>query len=280
MELITHEARPQSVIAAVPFQSWLLPNGVNWAEFYRRDDDYLIRFPRYADYLVSANGRSVNIWPTPTVATATLNHLYLNQVLPLALSRQFKLILHGSAVLIGSDAVAFLGESGAGKSTLAVSFALAGNPILTDDGLELARQGNDYLVQPSHPSVRLWEDSELELIPRSVTRSDPVQFTEKMRLLADDKIRFAQEAAPLKKIYLLADDEVDEVEITRADGHVSMIELVKNSFLLDVDARDMLQHHFSEIAQIIKKIPVYSLAYPCDYSALADVRAELLRHVG
>jgi serine kinase of HPr protein (carbohydrate metabolism regulator) len=91
------------------------------------------------------------------VTSATVEHLYLNQVLPLALSRQGKLVLHGSAVDIGGQGVAFLGESGRGKSTLAASFATEGTRFLTDDGLLLEWVGECCMIIPSHPSIRLWQ---------------------------------------------------------------------------------------------------------------------------
>jgi hypothetical protein len=60
--------------------------------------------------------------------------------------------------------VAFLGESGRGKSTLAASFATEGTRFLTDDGLLLEWVGGHCMIVPSHPSIRLWEDSQEALI--------------------------------------------------------------------------------------------------------------------
>jgi hypothetical protein len=118
-----------------PFHTWAFPDGTLWTEFHRADGGYLLRFPQLADFLVSADACTVTCIPVPEVPEGTARHLYLNQVLPLVLSKLGKLVFHASAVEIGSHAVAFVGESGRGKSTLAASFAVSGCRFLTDDGL-------------------------------------------------------------------------------------------------------------------------------------------------
>ena len=116
--------RAQAPCAAVPFHTWDLPEGSNWATFYRTPSGFLLRFPDLADFEVSVDGRCVTCSPAPDVPEATAEHLYLNQVLPLALSKLGKLVFHGSAVEIGTDSIAFVAKSGRGKSTLAAGFAV------------------------------------------------------------------------------------------------------------------------------------------------------------
>ena len=128
-------------------------------------------------------------FPAPGVTSPTVEHLYLNQVLPLALSRQGKLVLHGSAVDIAGQGVAFLGESGRGKSTLAASFATEGTRFLTDDGLLLEWVDGRCMIIPSHPSIRLWEDSQEALVNSSAEMAPAVSFTSKARFLAGQGIR-------------------------------------------------------------------------------------------
>jgi hypothetical protein len=128
-------ARPQPPPEHPPLHEWAFPDGTLWTQFYRTQTGYLLRFPDLADFEVSADGRVVEGWPAPGVTEDTAQHLYLNQVLPLALSKQGKLVFHASAVEIHGVAVAFMGASGKGKSTLAAGFASAGYRFLTDDGL-------------------------------------------------------------------------------------------------------------------------------------------------
>ena len=136
-------ARCQAPLGIQPFHAWGLPDGTPWTEFYRLGGGYLLRFPELADFQVSADGLEVTCFPAPEVSEATSQHLYLNQVLPLVLSKLGKLVFHASAVEVAGGAIAFAAESGRGKSTLAASFAVSGFRFLTDDGLvvETAVQG-------------------------------------------------------------------------------------------------------------------------------------------
>ena len=128
-------ARPQPALDSEPFNQYIFDDGSVWTEFHRDGDNYLLRFPGLADFLVSADGRKVRVHAVETTDESTIEHLYINQLVPLALSRQGIPTFHASVVTVPGGAVAFLGKTGAGKSTLAASFALQGSAFLTDDGL-------------------------------------------------------------------------------------------------------------------------------------------------
>ena len=197
-------ARVQQVSVAVePFHTWTFPDGTLWTAFYRTNDGYLLRFPDLADFQVSADALHVTGFPVPEVSDATVQHLYLNQVLPLALSKQGKLVFHASAVEVAGGALAFAAESGRGKSTLAASFAVSGFRFLTDDGLVVEPIADGHRILPSHPSIRLWEDSEAALIVPGVRTAPALPFTPKSRFLAGDEIRFCDQPRPLRRVYFL-----------------------------------------------------------------------------
>jgi hypothetical protein len=250
-----------------------------WTQFFRRGADFLLRFPDLADFEVSADGRVVQGWPLPGVTQPTLEHLYLNQVLPLALSRQGKLVLHGSAVDIAGHGVAFLGESGRGKSTLAASFAIEGMRFLTDDGLLVEYDGDRCLIVPSHPSIRLWEDSEEALMTADAARAPDVTFTSKARLLASPSVPFCDESRPLHRVFLLGEGDASVPTIKPMRAADALMGLVKNSFLLDIEATDTLAWHFDELARLAARPIYFELDYPRDYDALPSVRDAIIRHV-
>ena len=110
VELCLQPARLQSPVAQPPFHTWTFPDGTLWTEFHRANGGYLLRFPDLADFQVSADALHVTGFPAPEVADATVQHLYLNQVLPLVLSKLGKLVFHASAVEIGAGAVAFVAD--------------------------------------------------------------------------------------------------------------------------------------------------------------------------
>ena len=272
------EARIQEPITQHFFHEWIFPNGTPCATFHRLEDEYLIRFPNLADFILSKNGLIIAAYPTLGVSNQTIEHLYLNQVAPLALSCQLKLVLHGSAVELDDYSVGFLGASGRGKSTLAASFSTSGYRFLTDDGLLLEKVNSQYFVQPNHPSIRLWDDSREKLIPDAICSAPALDYTLKARLLAGEQIAFCDEARPLRFVYFLGEGNADVVSITPVSGCEAMIELQKHSFLLDMEEREMLTHHFKQISALAKHPIFFRLEYPHRYEDLDEVRESVVKH--
>lgn len=270
--------RLQGLQKQAPFHEWVFPDGTLWTQFYRTGAGYLLRFPALADFEISADGRAVCCWPAPRIPENTVEHLYLNQVLPLARSRQGKLVFHASAVEINGAAVTFMGASGKGKSSLAASFATSGYRFLTDDGLMVEARDGSYQVMPSHPSIRLWQDSEAALIAPGTPAAPGLQFTSKSRFLAGDRIAFCDSPRPLRRVYFLGDGGAPGLRFERMKPAEALIELVKHSFLLDIEERVMLAAHFDELSGLAS-LPIYTrLDYPRRYEDLAAVRQAIIQH--
>lgn len=267
---------PQAPLASARFHQWVFPDGVLWAEFHRTGSGYLLRFPAMADYLVSADGHEVLCRPAPGVSDETIRHLYLNQVLPLALSRAGKLVLHASAVEIDGEAVAFVGESGRGKSTLAASFATSGHRFLTDDGLVIEERVAGYRVLPSHPSIRLWEDSQEALIDPATRVAESLPFTPKARFLAGAEIAFCDEPRPLRHVYFLGDSAAPGVSLAPVRASETLVQLVKHSFLLDIQATELIASHFDQLARLVSEPIYFRLDYPRRFDALGEVRRAII----
>jgi len=272
------DERQQQTISQAAFQQRELSDGSPWTLFYRQTTGYLLRFPELADFEVSGDGHAVQGWAAPGVKAATVKHLYLNQVLPLALSRQGKLVIHASAVDLGGQCVAFVGESGRGKSTLAASFATTGTEFLTDDGLQLEWRQEQLTVLPSHPSIRLWEDSQMALIGQTAAVAPAVEYTPKARFLASAGLAFCGEPRPLQSIFFLGKGEAPSIAMGRMKAPAALLELVRHSFLLDIDEQEMLALHFDEISRIANLPIHYHLDYPRRYEDLPLLRQAILRH--
>ena len=276
--LSTERDRHQKPIGKAPFHVWTFPDGTVWTCFYRNDGDYRLRFPDLADFEVSGNGDTVRCWPVPGISEYTVEHLYLNQVLPLVLGKQGKLVFHASAIETGSGALVFMGVSGRGKSTLAASFATHGFRFLTDDGLLLEEKKGRYQVQPSHPSIRLWQDSQEALVAEDAAIAPPVQHTSKARFLAGEDMAFCGEARPLQRIYFLGEGTASAVEFQPMVPSEALIELVRHSFLLDIEEQALLASHFDRLAALVRGPIFYRLDYPRRYEALALVRQSIIEH--
>ena len=279
MQFRREPARRLPQIADTPFHQWLLPDGSTWAAFYRIDGGYLLRFPSISDFEVTCDGTQVIALPALRVRSSAIDHLFLNQVKPLALSRQGRFVLHASAVAVGGRAVAFAGASGLGKSTLAASFAVAGFPFLSDDCLELRWSGERPCAGPSHPSIRLNPDSEAALGIRASTAPD-LAFADKVRFLAGPGLPFRDTPLALGALMFLGDPTHEGVQLDPLDGAAALIEIVRHSFLLDMSEQDLLAQHFGEIAKLANEPIHHRLRYPRRYTDLPAVREAIQNHLG
>lgn len=271
--------RDQASIESTPFHRYVLDDDTVWSEFYHSGDGYLLRFPKLADFEVSADGTNVIAHPVTAVDEATIEHLYINQLVPLALSRQGKPAFHASVVTVPGGAVAFLGKTGMGKSTLAASFALRDAAFLTDDALLIEESGGKCFAEPSHASLRLWEDSVEALITADTAKAAAISFSTKARLLAGNTLTYVDEPQPLLAAFALSWDDEEVITIDELAGLDRYMAWLNNSFLLDIEDKDLLTQHFEWTHRISEAVPTFALDYPRDYGMLPDVRRAVRRHV-
>lgn len=277
--LLPEEGRPPS--SGEWFHVLEFPDGRPWLHLGRMGTDYLLRFPNLADFLVSSNGADIRCQAIPEMPLETIRHLFLDQVIPMVLSHQGKLVLHGSAVVIDGEAVAFLGVAGQGKSTLAASFCRQGHPLLTDDCLLLEESGGQLLATPSYPGLRLWSDVIPNLFEEQPMLPQVAHYTEKKRLGTEGgQLHFCLQPIPLGRLYVL-DSPVEYRDrrrvgiscIPRQDG---FMELVKAAFRLDITDKERLRKQFERLSCVITSFPVRLLSFPHDFTILSAVRKAIL----
>ena len=274
MSAFTRLAPRAQTAADAPFHVWDL-HGRAWARFSRRPEGFLLRFVDMADFTISRDGCEVACAPAPGASDASLEHLWLNQVLPLALSQRGKAVFHASAVDLDGAAVAFLAPSGAGKSTLAAAFAAAGHPFLTDDCLVVERAGDGFVAAPSHGSLRLWDDSAGRFGAES-SHAPPLDFTDKTRLLADGRLPHCEETRPLRAVYRLG--EAETIAISALSAAEALVQWASHSFLIDVEDKLRVAAHFEDMAALAQRLPCYRLDYPRCYEDVGRVLAAVARH--
>lgn len=279
VRLRTLPAQLQGEIPALPFHHWEIPSSdAVWCEFRRFPKSIHLRFPGLADFEVCRDGHEVCATPVPGLDDATLEHLHLNQVLPLALSAQGFPVFHASGVEFDGKALAFLGVSGRGKSTLATFLALQGAPLITDDGLILDRMGSHYHARPSHPSVRLWEDSEKILVGAHAVAAPAISFTSKARFLTSGLLPQCETPKPLRRAYFIGDGSADSVVISPVGPREAHMMWVEHSFLLDPRDRKRMASHFQHVTHLCAEGLTFVLDYPRRYDALPEVARAIQAH--
>ncbi|MEL7444663.1 MAG: hypothetical protein AAGK02_02485 [Pseudomonadota bacterium] len=267
-DLVVGSARDQSPLTDNPYDRWIAPEGDEKALFYRTQTGFLVRFPDEVDFEIEGVGDRVTAWPVPEAKPDLAENLFNNAISPILGNHRGGLFLHGSAVEIGGNAIAFLGMSRSGKTTLAASFAKAGHPCLTEDVIELVERDGTYWLQPKPKVLRLFRDSADFLLGEQPHWEDE---DEKQRVDVADALPFSDEARPLTRLFILANNEPDEVLLPHLGAQSALTELMPHSFILDVEDKARLSAHFSRLAQLAQRIPSHSLDYRREYAELPRV---------
>jgi hypothetical protein len=283
------------------------PTGEITLSVARDGSGYLLRFPELADFVLSPDAREIRCYPLTTTPALTLRHLFLDQVLPLALGHRRKIVLHASSVAGPEGAIAFLGESGLGKSTLTAEFAKHGCRILTDDCLLIEHAGDRLLAIPSYPSLRLWPDVVAALFQSDADLVPLAHYTDKKRLriqrvqrplegtlpsvpaafgtepIPDAEPAFSREPVPLHRVYLLQARDEEEapraIAIEALSPKETFVALISHTFKLDIKDRRTLLEDFQALTSLAARPLFHRLSFPRDLSLVSAVRRAVLAHV-
>jgi len=252
-----------------------LPDGSEWLLMAKRGSDFVLRFADMADFVISPDRRRIKCYPHPDTPIETIRHLFLDQVFPYLLTSHDQLALHAGAVVINSEAVAFIGESGQGKSTLCASLGHRGSQLIGDDCLALKKENEKIFCLPGYPGVRLWDQSVSALFSEPIV-SPVSHYSRKHRLnTRDNNIPVATEPIPLKKIYLLSpldpSGDKDQVVVTPVAPNEAFRHVLNASFRLNICDHNEIRDEFNLISHILSNVRISSLSFPHEFAALPKV---------
>jgi hypothetical protein len=227
-----------------------------------------------ARFAVERRGREIWAdWPENYTLEDACTYL-LGPVMGFVLRLRGVTCLHASAVAISEHAVGLAGFPGAGKSTAAAAFARNGYPVITDDVVALAEEGETFLVPPGYPRVNLWPDSvrafygSEEALPR-ITPTWDKRFV----ALGDNGLGFAAKPLPLGAIYILGEREAalsTPIVETLAGGD-ALAELVANTYVNYLLDRDMRAREFDVLSRVVAGIPIRRVRPLSDPAAVFDL---------
>ncbi len=256
-----------------PFHVWRA-RGRTWLSCARDASGYVLRFPGLADFGVAADGERIWCRPGPRLPQSTLHHLLLDQVLPLAIGRAGRLVLHASAVHVpGVGAIAFAGATGRGKSSLAAALARRGCPVITDDCLVLDESTAGPTAAPGYPGLRLWRDMARTLGPRHASSHERVAHYSAKKRVGAGLVPFRSRPSQLKALFVLA--RRAHLSVAARASHLSprqrFVAVVPFTFLLDIDDRGQLSRTFDQLTTLVTAVPVMRLQIRDDRRALGDI---------
>jgi hypothetical protein len=251
------------------FHSRRLPNGSTY-----------LRWSGLFEFLISADGRSIEYYRLPRASYESLNTYLLGQVLSSSLLSLGVETLHATATVVDGGAVAFVGDCGLGKSTLGAAFLSRGFPILTDDLLALTPRGDQWFAEPGPPRLKLFPSVATRLLGRSAPAVLLNPWTSKL-VLKLTAAESAAAAAPLRALFILSapgarGSRQSRLSVKRLAGQRAFLEVIRATFnLMQIDRR-RLENQFSIAARVATSVPIYRLTYPRQLSSLDEVCGAVL----
>ena len=245
---------------------WLDPDADQWLGAGFVDGDFYLRFGDEAEFLIRSDGRLVQ-WYAHGGRSDTLVHLVLDHVLPRAITRFGRVVLHGSSVAReGHGAVAILGDSGSGKSTLAAALTATGHVLVADDSVVIESDDRLPRVTPAYPGLRLSEASvQLAGVVGLEKQGRVSRYTLKRRMaFTAESSRYSETRHRLVGVFVLqgartAARESRGSQTVRLAPAAASIELLRHSLhLCRVDEREAW---LEAILAVAAACPVFSLHY-------------------
>ena len=77
-------------------------------------------------------------------------------------------------------------------------------------------------------------------------------------------------------VWKLKDSVAAPEQLVQRDD--ALVELVRNSFLLETEARDDVARHFERLSAVVEQTPCHALRYPRRYADLPAVTLAILEH--
>lgn len=232
---------------------WQRDSGVHY-RFYYQDG---------TEFLIEQHGSIIRgSWPSSLSLENATSYL-LGPILGFVLRLRGMLCLHASAVMIGDEAIVFMGPAGSGKSTIAAMFAKLGYPVLTDDVVALREEegGQGFTVLPGYPRLNLWsgEVKGLGGIFGELPRVDPQHPTWDKRYLdlRGNGLRFCNKPVRLAAVYtgeMVAGHKTLAVNDFLPTSR--LVVLASNVYMNPVADRAMRAREFDSLSRLAMQVPV------------------------
>ncbi|SFI28506.1 hypothetical protein SAMN02799624_00118 [Paenibacillus sp. UNC496MF] len=223
------------------------------------DGEFMLRIEGTGIYRVR-DGREITVSRAEGAAETAIRLYLLGTCMGALLFQRQLLPLHGSAVVIGGRAYAFVGDSGAGKSTLAAALLQRGYPLLTDDvvAVTLTRDRVPYVI-PAYPQQKLWQES-IERLGMQEGRYVPLYATKFAIPVAQ---RFCSDPVPLAGVFELVKTDGSRAELRRLRGLERLPTVRYHTYRQFLISRLGLDHrHFSTSVSVVDRIAMYQLRRP------------------
>jgi hypothetical protein len=229
-----------------------------WYSATATDGDYRMRFYECGQFEISSDLTQVVVRRDPAGRVELLPILMAGTVSAFLLALRGHTVLHASAVSIGGEALAFVGQSGRGKSTLAALLCLDGAELITDDVLVV--DATDAVVCRGGAS-----EVRLRAAAAPLAAASPEAAT---RTTADDRLALAagttrSGSEPLRAIVIPAPSRTaTQVEHRIVDPSAALFALLSIPRVYGWRDPDVLRRDFTTLSALVNKVPVLDVVIP------------------
>jgi hypothetical protein len=211
-------------------------------------------------------------WPESLTLEDTATYL-LGPIMGFVMLLRGLVCLHASAVAIDGVAVALLGPAGAGKSTTAAAFSARGYRVLAEDVVTLDDRGDQFLVRPAYPCIRLWPAAVAALYGSETSLPKLTPNWDKRYLDLTDQ--FQTEPLPLAAIYHLSERRYDPAApfVRPLDRSEGLMSLIANTYATKLMDKQMRAREFELLTRVLSHVPLRRVvphADPARISVLCD----------
>jgi hypothetical protein len=197
----------------------------------------------------------------------------LGPVMALLLHQRGFLVLHGSAVNMGTGAVAFLGHRGNGKSTTAIHLYVEGYPLVADDILAIKFDDEGLpVVYPGYPHVRL-SDEAYNQVKNHTDILTPIR-TLAGKVFCDASHQFSPEPVKLEKIYVIEKVQPDSgatMGISVLKSQENLIDLIRHSVANRIFQHTTQKENLISCAQLVNHVDVKRLEIVHSFTDIHDM---------
>lgn len=237
---------------------------------------YRFRYADETEFLVDNAGTEIwAAWREPLTLEDTSTYL-LGPVMGFVMLLRGVVCLHASAVAIGNEAIALLGPAGSGKSTTAAAFAERGYSVLAEDVVTLDDRGDQFLVRPGYPCIRLWPTAVKALYGSETHLPKLTPNWDKCYLDLSDN--FQREPLRVSAIYQLSERRHDTKApfVQALDRSEGMMSLVANTYATKLMDKQMRAREFELLTRVVKSVPLRRVTPHADLGRISDLCTRIL----
>lgn len=238
---------------------------------HRMPHGFRLRHSCSGEFDISSGGSDIVWYPRPDTPAEMVRNDVLGRVLSIALHARGALALHGSAVSLDRDAIAFLAPKHHGKSTLATALVHAGATLITDDTVAVDVR-SPAVLSPGIRSARLYQDSARWLFDDDEDHLHGIDGKHVIHYPPDSSPSPAR--IPLSAVYILKPVRRDlptaatRIRLPAPHAVISVIPNIKVGYLLGSTAARAM---FELVATLVQSVPVYALQVVRDFERIEEV---------